>query len=128
MRLSARGSPTGRRDLYPHKNQSTRGAGLAAWGQCFRLAVQPCESEHRGRNPQWDLACDLLEPEHMDSETGSRQGGKGPRLASPSHGQDFAHQSQVQSTWVLSSEGRDTLWIRGLGSKREKAPIEGPWP
>lgn len=40
---------------------------------------------------------------------------------------DFAPQSRLQSTWVLSSDGRDAAWKGGLGGEREKGP-EGQAP
>lgn len=49
-----------------------------------------------------------------------REGGPQAGLALPWG--EFAHQSPLQGTWALSSEGRDVAWKGALGSERERAP------
>lgn len=120
--VSARGPPAGRRNLYPHRDQSARGAGPAtgdgAFGQPSSCAeagtgglggTSPVTS--RGRStPTRSLGAD-------------REGGPQAGLALPWG--DFAHQRRLQSAWALGSDGRDAAWKGGLGGEREKA-AEGP--
>ena len=77
------------------KIRNHKGLGLPQ-GQGFRSAVQMCGSKHRGRKPQWDLARDLLEPEHTDS--GREQTGReGPQAGLAPLWDDFDHKSGLHS-------------------------------
>lgn len=106
--VSAKGSPAGRRNVYAHKDQSTRGAepavGESAFGQLPGCVDPSARAESRG-----SLA---LTP-------GAQQDG-GPRAGLAPPWSDFAPRSRLQSAWALSSGGRDAAWRGGLGGQREK--------
>ncbi|XP_036116285.1 protein phosphatase 1 regulatory subunit 26 [Molossus molossus] len=119
--VSARGPPAVRRPLHPHRDQSPRQAGPAARDAAFRPLSSCAEAGARagspagalpGTSPSWSAPA--------RNPGADREGAPQASLTLPWG--DFAHQSRLQSTWALSSEGGDTAWTGGLGSKKEKAP------
>ncbi|XP_019495316.1 PREDICTED: protein phosphatase 1 regulatory subunit 26 [Hipposideros armiger] len=124
--VSARGSPTGKRNLYSHKDQSPRGAGPATGDRAFGQLSSCAEAGARAGSPGGALPMSSRRRSTLTRSPGTdREGGPQAGLTLPWG--DFARQSQLQSTWVLSSEGRDTVWKGGLGGEREKGP-EGQAP
>lgn len=124
--MSARGSPTGKRNLYPYKDQSPRGTGPASGDRAFGQLSSCVEAGTRAGSPSGALPVTSRSRSALTRSPGAdREGGPQAGLTLPWG--DFAHQSRLQSTWVLSSEGRDTMWKGGLGSEREKGP-EGQAP
>lgn len=119
--VSARGSPAGKRNLYPHKDQSPRGAGPATGDRAFGQLSSCAEAGAWAGSPGGALAMTSRSRSALTRSLGAdREGGPQAGLALPWG--DFAHQSRLQSTWVLSSEGGDTAWKGGLGSERETGP------
>lgn len=112
---SARGSPAGRRNLHPHRDQSPRGAGPATRDSAFRQ-LSSCAEVGAGAlpvtSPSWSAP--------TRNPGADREGAPQASLTLPWG--DFAHQGRLQSTWALSSESGDTAWKGGLGSKKEKGP------
>lgn len=118
--VSAGGPAAGRRSLHPHGDRRARGAGPAAGdsavGQPSSCAeAGPGAGSLRGTLPTTSRSRSAL----TQSLAADREGGPQASLALPWG--DFTHPSRLQSTWALSSEGRDTAWRGGLGSEREKA-------
>ena len=118
--VSARGPPAGRRNLYPHRDQSSQGAGPATGDSTFGQPSSCAEAGTGAGSLSGTLPVTSRSRGALTRSPGAdREGGPQAGLAPPWG--DFTHQSRLQSTWALSSEGRDTAWKGGLGSEREKA-------
>ncbi|XP_058380432.1 protein phosphatase 1 regulatory subunit 26 [Diceros bicornis minor] len=119
--VSARGSPAGRRNAYAHKDQSPRGAEPAAGDSAFGQLPSGAEAGTRAESPAGAFPGTPRSRGSLTRNLGAkREGGPPTSLALP--WSDFAHQSQLQSTWALSPEGREAAWKGGLGSERERGP------
>lgn len=117
--VPARGPLAGRRGLCPHRDQSPRAAGPVTGDGAFGQLASCAEAGGQAGSPGAAL------PVTSQSPGADREGGAQASLSLPWG--DFAPQSRLQSTWVLSSDGRDAAWKGGLGGEREKGP-EGQAP
>ncbi|XP_023392316.1 LOW QUALITY PROTEIN: protein phosphatase 1 regulatory subunit 26 [Pteropus vampyrus] len=122
--VSARGSPAGARNLYPPADQSPRGSGPAAGDSTFGQLSSCAEGGTRAGSPTRAVPVTSHSRSTPAWGPGVDRGG-GPQASLALPWGSFAHQSRLQSTWMLSSEGGDVTWRGGLGGEREKGPEEG---
>ncbi|XP_054440763.1 protein phosphatase 1 regulatory subunit 26 [Pteronotus mesoamericanus] len=117
---SARGPPTGRRGLCPHRDQSSRGAVPAAGDSAFSQLSSCAEAGASARSLGGSSPAAPRSRSTLARSPGAdREGGPQAGLALPWG--DFAHQSRLQGAWALSSEGKGAAWKAGLGGERGKA-------
>ncbi|XP_071073213.1 LOW QUALITY PROTEIN: protein phosphatase 1 regulatory subunit 26 [Dasypus novemcinctus] len=120
----ARGPPASKKNIYSNRDQSLRGLEPAAaektFGQLPSCAKAAAEAESAG-----PFRASCRSPSVLTQSQGAE--GPGPTLLGSQPPADlavpwtdFAQQSRLPSTWVLSSEGRSPAWKGGLGSDREK--------
>ncbi|XP_012929215.1 protein phosphatase 1 regulatory subunit 26 [Heterocephalus glaber] len=112
--VSTKASPTSRRNLYAHKDQSPRGAEPAAaesvfsqLPSCARASADAGSARgsfHVNRGSQ-----SLLTPS------------PGPQVDLSLPWSDLAHQSRLPSPWALNSDTRGSAWTGPLGAERERA-------
>uniref|UniRef100_A0A8C3W5Y5 Protein phosphatase 1 regulatory subunit 26 n=1 Tax=Catagonus wagneri TaxID=51154 RepID=A0A8C3W5Y5_9CETA len=108
--VSAKGLAAGRRNAYPHKDQSPRGPEPAFRESAFGQLPSCAEAGTRAGS-QSSLVGTL-----------GTERDRGPRAGLALPWRDFTPQSRLPSPWALSSEGTDAAWKGGLGAQREKGP------
>ncbi|XP_036892436.1 protein phosphatase 1 regulatory subunit 26 [Sturnira hondurensis] len=121
--VPARGPPAGRRSLYPHRDRSARGAGPTAGDSAVGQPSSCAEAGAGAGSLSGTLLVTSRSRSALTRSLGADREG-GPQASPALPWGDFTHQSRLQSTWALSSEGRDAAWRGGLGSEKEKV-VEG---
>ncbi|XP_066222802.1 protein phosphatase 1 regulatory subunit 26 [Saccopteryx leptura] len=115
-------SPAQRRSLCPHRDQSPRGATPTAGDSTFRQLAMCAEAGTQAGSPGGALPTASRGRSSLTRSPGADRDGA-PQAGLGLPWGNFAHQSRLQSTWALSSEGRETAaWTGVLGSEREKGP------
>ncbi|KAM8802408.1 protein phosphatase 1 regulatory subunit 26 [Rhynchonycteris naso] len=120
--VSVGGSPARRRNLCPHRDQSPRGAVPTTGDSTFRQLAVCAEAGAQAGSPGGALPVTSRGRSSLTQSPGADRDGA-PQAGLGLPWGDFAHQSRLQSTWALSSEGREAAaWKGVLGTEREKGP------